>query len=257
MSLQRWKLTLAYDGSGFSGWQSQADGSGIQDHVERALLDLAGQPARIHGAGRTDAGVHAQCQCAHLDAPAGLAGLTGANWRDALNARLPPGIRLLEAEPVPGDFHARFSAAGKTYRYQLAFGQVLPPSLGRCCWHRRNPVTVEELAWLAQWLVGRHDFRRLSANRGRGSEPADTIRTVRSIRVSSPSSGRIQIDFQGDGFLYKMVRMMVGGLLAVAEGRRADSWLIDLLKQPSHPEKSPFCAPAHGLCLMAVHYRGV
>ena len=256
MSCQRWKLSLAYNGEDFSGWQSQADRRAVQDHIERALLDLAGEPLRIHGAGRTDAGVHAEGQCAHLDAPAHLASLNGINWRNALNTRLPLGIRILSAEPVAQDFHARFSASRKTYRYRIAFGSVPRPSLAPVCWYRRRASDPDELRWLAQWLAGRHDFRRLSVNRRRRVEPVDTIRLVRSIIITRPHADQVQIDVCGDGFLYKMVRMIVASLIAVAEGLRPAGWLIDLLRHPSDPGKSPFCAPAHGLCLMRVDYTG-
>ncbi len=254
MSGSRWRLRLAYDGGPFAGWQSQAGGRAVQDMVEAALADLCGTRVRVQGAGRTDAGVHALGQVAHFDAPGSMAALQPQRWRDALNVRLPATIRVLDACPVAAEFHARFSACGKHYRYRIGFGPVLPPFEPGHCWHRRYPLDASHLRWLASWLHGRHDFRRLAANRRRGSEPASTVRSLWRLQVREPADGVMEFHIEGNGFLYRMVRMIVGSLVAVVEGRRDEGWLIDLLRRPDAPDKSPHCAPAAGLCLMQVHY---
>ena len=125
---RRLKLTIAYDGSPFAGWQSQAHGRGVQDVIEKAFVDIVGSRVVVYGSGRTDARVHALGQCAHVDVPDGSLGLT--DWRRALNACLPSTIRILRAQRAAGDFHARFSARGKIYRYGIRTSAVLPPS--RC-----------------------------------------------------------------------------------------------------------------------------
>lgn len=250
----RWCLRLAYDGGGFGGWQSQPGGGAVQDHLETALADLCRARVRVHGAGRTDAGVHAEGQVAHFDAPQGLAGLGPRQWRDALNTRLPDALRVLDAWSVAPGFHARFSACGKRYRYRIVCGAVLSPLEAGRCWQRRRALDTDRLRWLATWLQGRQDFRRLAANRGRGAEPASTVRNLRRLRVSEPSPGVVELDILGDGFLYRMVRMIAGSLVAVVEGRRDEGWLIGLVRHPREADKSPFCAPACGLCLVGVDY---
>src|SRR5712664_1763048 len=176
---RRLKLIVSYDGAEFAGWQSQSHRNTIQDHVERAFQRVLGKPVRVHGAGRTDAGVHALAQCAHVDLPNDR--LSAARWTEALNALLPPTIRVLRCQYVSKNFHARLSAKGKIYRYRIWCAPVLPPFEYRRAWHIARPLNLKLLTTAAKQFVGTHDFAGFAANRGKAEE--STIRTIYSVRV--------------------------------------------------------------------------
>src|SRR5207248_11267062 len=180
----------------------------IQDHLERVFERVAGERVRVHGAGRTDAGVHAFAQCAHV----ALAqdSLSTARWREVLNALLPPAIRVLHCRYVSQNFHARLSAKGKTYRYRIWAASVLPPFEYGRAWHVPRPLDLELLKKVAKPFVGTHDFAAFAANRGKPEN--STIRTIYSVAVRR-SRSCLMIDFDGDGFLYKMIRLIVRSLL--------------------------------------------
>ena len=247
----RLKLIVAYDGRPFAGWQSQAGGNTVQDHLEAALSTVAGEPVRAHGAGRTDAGVHALGQCAHADVPRRT--LLPDRWVHALNASLPPTIRVLRVRYVPENFHARFSACGKTYRYRIWNAPVLPPlELGRA-WHVPVPIDYAVFQRAATEFAGRHDFAAFAANRGKPA--ASTVRTIADVRVRRAASA-ITVEFSGDGFLYKMVRLMVGALVRCGQGKMDPQDIRERLHSPStHGAAAPrFVAPAEGLILIRVRY---
>ena len=243
----RLKLLIAYDGGPFSGWQSQACGRGVQDHLEVAFAALCGGGRIVvHGAGRTDAGVHALAQCAHVNVehPRFLP----PDWIPALNAHLPRGIRVLKCTRASRNFHARFSATGKIYTYRIWNGQVHSPfEFGRA-WHLPEPLDLDRLKAGAKLLVGRHDFAAFAANRGKPVK--DTVRTIGKIVVRHKGP-LITLTFEGDGFLYKMVRLLTGSLVQCAR-RRADlKWITELLERRL---KTSFAAPAAGLYLVRVRY---
>jgi tRNA pseudouridine38-40 synthase len=245
---RRLKLTVAYDGAGFSGWQSQARGHTIQDRLEAAFLQVTGQQVRVHGAGRTDAGVHALGQCAHVDLPPTR--LAPGVLLSALNASLPPQIRLLRCGFVSHTFHARFSARGKVYRYRIATAAVLSPfELGRA-WHVTGALDDQTLRACAREFVGQHNFIGFAANRGH--PVGSTIRTIRRVRVRR-TSGVTTIEFDGDGFLYKMVRLMVGAIVRCGLGKTtlAEVRARLLGEAPAEPR---LVAPADGLTLVRVRY---
>lgn len=248
---ERLKLTIAYDGRPFAGWQSQAGGNGVQDRLEAALLAVGKVPMRVHGSGRTDAGVHALGQVAHVDVPAGR--YAPATWQSALNAELPREIRVVRATRVRGGregFHARFSAKGKRYIYRLWNAPYMHPiEIGRA-WHVPRALDLGRLREAAAKLVGRHDFARFSANRGQ--READTVRTIGRISIAGRGP-LITLTIDGDGFLYKMVRMITGTLVRVAEGRAPVSFITDLLS-PDVVARTHFSAPAEGLYLARVRY---
>ena len=246
--LHRLKLTLSYDGKPFQGWQSQKNRSAVQDHLEAAFRRLSGERVAVHGAGRTDAGVHAVRQCAHVDVERGK--LTPDAWLRALNGFLPSEIRVLAVRPVPTTFHARFSAKGKVYRYRIWNAPVLPPlELGRA-WHRPRPLDLDKMRRAAVKFKGRHDFASFGANRG---EPVDdTVRTIRSVRVAS-KSGLLTLTFEGNGFLYKMVRLMTGTLVRCGEGSATATDVARLLRSKGK-ERAVHSAPAKGLFLVKVIY---
>src|SRR6266487_833172 len=221
---RRLKLIVAYDGTEFAGWQSQSHGNTIQDHLERAFGRITGTPARVHGAGRTDAGVHALAQCAHVD----LSGkpLPPARWVGALNALLPPAIRVLRCGYISNNFHARLSAKGKIYRYRIWSGPVLPPFEYSRAWHVPHPLDLKVMKAAAKHFVGTHDFAGFAANRGKREN--STIRTIYSVRVRR-NGPCVMLDFDGDGFLYKMVRLIVGSLVKCALGKLRIADLTDRL----------------------------
>jgi len=244
---RRLKLIIAYDGAPFAGWRSQSHHNTVQDHLERAFERITSRPVRVHGAGRTDAGVHALAQCAHVDV---LKFLPAESWTKALNALLPPTIRVLRSRYVPQDFHARLSAKGKIYRYQIWTAPTLPPFEYRRAWHIAQPIDFKILKSAARHFVGTHDFAAFAANRGKPE--ANTIRTINSVRVRQKGPC-ITIEFDGDGFLYKMVRLMMGALVKCALGKMH----VEEIRPRLHSgqiHSARFAAPADGLYLVRVRY---
>jgi tRNA pseudouridine38-40 synthase len=245
---RRLKLIIAYDGAPFAGWQSQSHRNTIQDHVERAFERVLGKPARVHGAGRTDAGVHAVAQCAHVDLSKDR--LSAARWAEALNALLPPTIRILRCQYVSNDFHARLSAKGKIYRYRIWLAPVLPPFEYCRVWHIARPINLKILKQVAKQFVGTHDFAGFAANRRKKEK--STVRTIYSVRIWQKGPC-VTIEFDGDGFLYKMVRLMVGSLVNCALGKmRVEDGTARLHSGEMGPAR--FAAPAEGLFLVRVRY---
>lgn len=256
----RLKLTVAYDGRPYEGWQSQGKGTSVQETLEAAIHKLAGRaaadglPVRVHGSGRTDRGVHALGQVAHFDTPEGTR-LTELDWHRALNALLPPTVRVIRCEQVAPDFHARFDATGKIYHYRLWHGEVLPPLEYGLAWHLPGPLDEALLRRTAALFVGTHDFTCFCANRG---DPGEAQRSkVRTLnRVELLTAGELlTLVFEGDGFLYKMVRSLVGTLVRVARGREAPERVESLLADPTQT-KPGWQAPPDGLSLMQVKYDG-
>ena len=250
----RLKLTLAYDGTGLAGWQSQPDGNTVQDFVERAIEETAKQPVRMHGSGRTDAGVHALGQVAHFDVPDEIT-MNPCNWVPALNAKLPGSIRVMACEEVNPDFHSRYSAKEKTYRYDLSTEPVLSPFRAGRAWHlprQLDPFTLREAIALFE---GRHDFEAFGARRGYETEDTSFVRTVTRVDLQEIAWGW-RLRFAGEGFLYKMVRLLTGTAVQAAQGRlRVDQVAAYLDQSPGSPlQRTSFCAPADGLLLESVRY---
>jgi tRNA pseudouridine38-40 synthase len=244
---RRLKLTVAYDGAPFAGWQSQSHRNTVQDHLEHAFEHVTGGTVRVHGAGRTDAGVHALAQCAHIDVSKFL---PAERWIKALNALLPSAIRVLRCRYVSKDFHARLSAKGKIYRYRIWTAPILPPFEYRRAWHIAQSPDPRILKSAAKHFVGTHDFAAFAANRGK-PEPS-TIRTINSVRVRQKGPC-VAIEFDGNGFLYRMVRLMVGALVKCALGKMR----IEEITSRLHSGKfsaARFASPAEGLYLVRVRY---
>jgi tRNA pseudouridine38-40 synthase len=245
---RRLKLIVAYDGAPFAGWQSQSHRNTVQDLLERAFERVTGGAKRVHGSGRTDAGVHALAQCAHVDLANKL--LPAERWVEALNALLPSAIRVLRCRYVSTDFHARLSAKGKIYRYRIWNASVLPPFEYRRAWHVTRPLDLKVLKSAARHFVGTHNFAGFAANRGKPER--STVRTINSVRLLQKGPC-LTIEFDGDGFLYKMVRLMVGALVNCALGKMRTQEISARLK--STELSSPrFAAPAEGLFLVRVRY---
>ena len=253
---RRLKLTIAYDGRPWRGWQSQVSHVTVQDAIEDVLAEITGTRIVLHGSGRTDAGVHARGQVAHIDVEA--SSRPADTWLRAMNSKLPPSIRVVKSEDVHPRFHARFDATGKIYEYRLWKPAVASPFEVGLSWHPWGSFDTDLLREGAAILQGKHNFARLSANRGDTSEAerrADMdllVRDVRRIEVFDEDE-IVRVEFEGDGFMYRMVRLMIGAMVRVARGKDDLGWLRDLVGNPEG-EKNTHCAPADGLYLMKVFY---
>jgi len=245
---RRLKLIISYDGRDFGGWQSQKHRNTVQDNLEAAFERVCGRHLRVSGSGRSDTGVHALGQCAHVDVPA--AQFAAERWLKALNGVLPQTIRILRARFVSNNFHARFSAKGKVYRYRIINGPVRPPlEIGRA-WHIAAALDRNLLQRAANLFLGRHDFGSFSANRGK--EERSTIHDIDYIRTTARRS-LIEIEIAADGFLYKMVRLMIGSIARCALGKESLQSVEMRLERPSRGA-GRFVAPAAGLYLVRVRY---
>lgn len=239
---------MAYKGTDFSGWQSQPDNNAVQDFLERRLAEIFKAPVNIQGSGRTDSGVHARGQVFHFDArwPHDPAKLLAA-----LRIGLPPTIQVQSARRAAADFHARFSAAGKIYHYEIHHGGYADPFDHPFCWSLPQTLDVAAMRAAAARLVGRRDFRAYSAA---GSvEREDTVRTLRELSVRERGH-RLRIVAEGDGFLYKMVRSLAGALVDVGLGRLTPEDITAILATEERTHRV-VTAPPQGLFLVKVFYR--
>ncbi|MQY50474.1 tRNA pseudouridine(38-40) synthase TruA [Rhodocyclus tenuis] len=239
-------LGIEYDGGGFCGWQTQPAGGSVQDAVQTALAALAGQPIDIVCAGRTDAGVHASAQVVHFDAP--VARPVSA-WVRGTNTFLPPAVVVRWARPVADDFHARFCAQGRHYRY-LLLNRPQRPAIwhGRAGWHHA-PLDLSAMQAAACSLLGEHDF---SAFRAAECQARSPIKRLRRADVSQQGDF-IVFDFAAGAFLHHMVRNMVGSLVYVGLGRQAPAWIDELLAARDRRLAAPTFSAA-GLYLVGVDY---
>ena len=243
------KIVVEYDGTRYSGWQIQKDKPTVQGELKRAVDGIAGKPTLVVGAGRTDAGVHAEGQVANFHVASGV---PPAKWPDALNAALPEDIVVLSAEEVPLEFHAQFAATSKRYRYRVLNRRVRS-ALERLRTHLVKPkLDVALMAEAAKTLVGTHDFRSF------GSEMSKKEKTVRTILAFDVVRQGDVVDFivHGDGFLYNQVRSMVGTLIPVGLGSRPPGWMREVLDAKDR-SRAGANVPAKGLTLVEVKFDGV
>lgn len=248
IGLIRWRGECAYDGTAFAGWQSQPNGNGIQDHIEARLGAILKSPVRIHGSGRTDAGVHANGQVFHFDAA----------WRHApdklrlaMKVGLPVGIQVKSIAAAPAEFHARYSATGKRYCYHLYEGDADPFTRPYVwCLERPRRLDVAAMEAAAEILRGQHDFSAFAADNG--AELETPVRHLTRLEIKS-TGRRVRLTFEADGFLYKMVRSLTGALVAVGEGRLAVADVQRLLAAQVRTAEVETCPP-QGLFLEKVFY---
>jgi tRNA pseudouridine38-40 synthase len=246
-SFVTFKITLAYDGTGFVGWQRQAAGASIQGLLEQALARFDQGEVIVFGAGRTDAGVHALGQVASFSLRRAT---DGPSLVRCLNASLPDTVRVLAADIVADRFHARFSARRKTYRYRLWNADVLSPFERPYVWHVHRPLDRDAMAAAATLIEGRHDF---AAFRAAGGKTLSTEREVFSSRLVAGLVPLIVYEISGSGFLRCMVRNVVGTLVEIGRGRRPIEWMSEVLAGGDRRQAGP-TAPARGLVLVSVEY---
>lgn len=242
-----WRITLEYDGGGYSGWQRQPGESTVQLAVEQALTEvLGGEAIRIMASGRTDRGVHALGQVCSFRAHAPR---TASSIRDGLNAKLPLDIACLEAREVPARFHAQRSAQGKLYRYVLRQGPVRSAMRRGRCWQIRYPLDLAHMQQALDSLVGTHDF---TSFRAAGCASRNPVREVVSARIR-PMDDELWIEIYGRGFLRHMVRIIVGSLIDVGRARRPPTWFDDLIAVRDRTQAGRTALP-DGLFLVRVDY---
>ncbi len=246
--MKRLRLTLAYDGTTYAGWQAQPSGNTIQQTLQKAIASMSGETVVAHGSGRTDAGVHARAQEVHFDTHAAF---TTDVWHRGLNALLPPDIRVHQIRNAAPDFHARRDALRKEYRYRIWNRDVMPPFLRFYRTHIVTPLDTEAMRAAAAILVGRHDFAAFTANPNR--DVPDTTRTLSLLKVTH-RNGEITIRAISEGFLYKMVRSLAGHLMRVGSGSVPAEETSDLLASRQRTARVQ-TAPPQGLFLWQVGYR--
>jgi len=244
-----YRIKIAYDGTEFCGWQIQPNALSIQEEIEKALLTTTREKVRIIGAGRTDAGVHARGQVAHfrLETACDLIRL-----QRSLNGLLPPSIRILSLDTPKSTFHAQRSAVSKEYHYHLCLDEIVLPFDRPYVWHFRRPLDLNLLRDAAQEFIGKRNFHAFSNERGHGIRPKTYVRNLFRLDVIRTQIG-IRLEFEGDGFLYKMVRNITGMLVQVASHKRPIEEIAHVFASEDR-RKAARAAPAQGLCLIRVQY---
>jgi tRNA pseudouridine38-40 synthase len=246
----KFKLTIAYDGAAYQGWQVQKIGTGVQELVEAACGKLFPSVKRIHSSSRTDTGVHALGMVAHVEIPRAEFKLPARRLAISLNAFLPDDIRVLAAVRCPAKFHARFDATGKQYRYFVWNHHAMNPLLAGRAWHFPVKLDLAKMRAAAKLFLGKHDFKSFAGTRS--YEMKSNVRTLSRCDIKK-SGAQLTFIIEGDGFLYKMCRGIVGTLVQVGQGK------IPLAKVESilaHRDRTAagMTAPAHGLVLWKVFY---
>jgi tRNA pseudouridine38-40 synthase len=246
----RLKLTIAYDGTNYAGWQVQKSGVAVQELVEKALKNIFALDLRLHGSSRTDAGVHARALIAHVDIPRAKFKMVPRKLSLALNAHLPEDIRIMRAARATLDFHARFNASGKQYRYFIYNHAAMDPLLRTQAWHVPQTLDLRKMQQAARAFIGKHDFEAFAANRGYKMET--TVRTVTRCEIGR-AGPLFTVVIEGDGFLYKMCRGMVGTLVQVGQHKFKPAEIPEMLATKDR-RAAGMSAPAHGLVLWKVFY---
>ncbi|MGO8701921.1 MAG: tRNA pseudouridine(38-40) synthase TruA [Limisphaerales bacterium] len=244
------KLIIAYDGAAYAGWQAQKNSIAVQQRVEEAVKKIFPGASRLHSSSRTDTGVHALGMVAQVEFPDAEMKMPAARAALAINAHLPRDVRVMAATRCRADFDARFDARGKQYRYFLWRGAALNPLLRHQAWHVPRPLDLTAMRAAAKLFLGRHDFKSLAATRN--YEMSSTVRTLRRCEIKRHGPLWIFL-IEGDGFLYKMCRGIVGTLVQVGKGKIAPSEIPRILACKDR-RAAGMTAPAHGLVLWKVFY---
>ena len=239
------KITIQYNGKNYCGWQKQNNSPGIQGTIEKAIFDITREEVKITGSGRTDAGVHALGQVANFKTNSQI---PVDRIPNALNAKLPKDISIVKAEEVDEDFHSRYSAKKKTYRYQVYNSLYRSPIYADISYPVKYDLDIDKMKKEAKSLIGTYDFKGFMSS---GSSVTDTVRTIYNIEVSK-SEDLIIIEIEGNGFLYNMVRIIAGTLVDIGRGRITEN-MSTIIKSKSR-SMAGHTAPAHGLFLKKVDY---
>lgn len=247
-----YKLLIQYDGTDFHGWQSQDELRTVQGELTRALSLIDGRDVTVHGSGRTDAGVHAEGQVASVEIQREI---SPAKLRNAINGNVGKDVRVLEVGAVDDEFHARYSARGKTYVYRVVNGPVISPFWVRFAHHEARPLDVAQMKTAAELFLGKHDWTAFSAAQ---SDVEDRVRTVTGLELSERLDERshsrmIEIRASADGFLRYMVRAIAGTLLCAGRGELDSAAVAHAIETGVRPLIAA-TAPACGLTLVSVHY---
>lgn len=244
--MTRWKLTLEYDGTAFLGWQRQAQGMTVQQALEEAAERFCGERPVAHAAGRTDTGVHARGQVVHFDCEAVRAERA---WVMGANSRLPPSVAVCWAQPVSADFHARYSARRRSYRYRILRRATRPALDARLCTWVREPLDVAAMRLAVPALIGELDF---SSFRTVACQSRSPVRNL--VRIDLIEQGEfLDFEFEANAFLHHMIRNLVGSLLLVGKGEQPPTWIAEVLAARDRTRAGP-TAPPQGLTFLAARY---
>jgi tRNA pseudouridine38-40 synthase len=245
--MQRYKCVISYVGTGFSGYQVQPNKRTVQSEIEAALMKLhKGKHIRIFASGRTDAGVHAKGQVIHFDSPLGI---PLEKWTIALNSLLPNDVSVLQVEKTSDEFHARFDVVAKEYRYYLLLSSIRDPFQQNFAYQFKYPLNYTDIVTASRLLIGTHDFTSFCSAK---TEIEDRVRTIHEIDIFE-ENGLLVFRFVGNGFLYNMVRILVGTLLEVGTGERDPYSIPDIIAMKDRTLAGK-TAPGHGLYLWEVFY---
>lgn len=245
----KYKLTIAYDGTSYSGWQVQPHDLSIQQVLQKAMGIILKHPVVLIGSGRTDAGVHATGQIAHFNH---VTEIDLYRFHNSLNSLMPHDIRVISIEPIALDFHAQYSAISKEYHYHLYLDNVMDPFQRHYRWHLHQSLDIDLLCQAASLFVGTHDFTSFANEAHRGTASKDPVRTLTRLDVVEELGG-VRLEFEADGFLYKMVRNIVGTLVDVASGKRPMDDIVKIFAARDRRQCS-MAAPPQGLFLIHVQY---
>ncbi|MBY0528576.1 MAG: tRNA pseudouridine(38-40) synthase TruA [Rhabdochlamydiaceae bacterium] len=245
----KYKALISYDGTRYGGWQVQPNAVTIQEQIQKALSTVLRTPTDLTGSGRTDAGVHALGQCAHFTHPNPI---DLSRSVASLNGLLPADIRIHSLTPVAEEFHARYSATGKVYHYHLHLDPILNPFSKLYRYHVPHRVNLELMKEAAKGFLGTHDFTSFTNQAAFGSAAHDPVRTLTRLDLVLEPGG-VRLEFEGNGFLYKMVRNIVGTLLDIGSEKIPLERLPAIFAAKDRSQAGR-AAPAHGLFLVHVHY---
>lgn len=246
--MTRYKLTIAYDGTRYCGWQVQKNGISIQSLIQEALQITLRHPVSLSGSGRTDAGVHAKGQVAHFDSDSPISNRTLLS----LNAILPPDIKIFRIEEASSNFHARYSAVSKIYHYHLHLDKIADPFVRLYRYHVLGSCDLTLMERAIDHFLGTRDFTSFANEKDRGTASVDPIRTLSRIDLVQQKGG-IRLEFEADGFLYKMVRNITGALISIGKGKTPLEEISEIFLSKDR-RRAPMAAPPQGLFLIQVNY---